>query len=110
LNDGNGGYGGIGFLADAPSAEQDGSGLPVGVGGLGMYFHGGGGGFVSNSTDYSAVSWGGGDLLNSTWYKMIFSVTRTGTNSYDIIFQIWNSNSDGTITTKEQNKPQLLII
>lgn len=98
-NDGNSGYGGIGFITNT-SAEQS-NAIPLTTTGLGAYFHGGGGGFISNSSDIQTLNWDGGDLNDAAWYKLVFSFTQTAANEYDIVVQIWNANSDGSLGSKK---------
>ena len=90
----NDGYGGLGFSPDAAN-EPDPLGSPVF--GLGMAFHGGGGMFVNNQV-LTDVSWPP-DLVLGNWYKMILKVTAMGSNTYDMDFQIWNSDANGTLGT-----------
>jgi hypothetical protein len=92
----NSGYGGLGFSsADTNSGDMQGS--PVT--GIGMSFHGGGGSFVNNRV-YTDVSWPP-DLVLGNWYKMILKVTAKGSNTYDLLFQIWNSDAGGVLGTKK---------
>ena len=93
-NDGNSGYGGLGVITASQGSQSNGS--PQALSGVGMFFHGGGGGFVNDSTDVQDVNWDGGNM-GTGWYKMIFSYTRTGSNTYDLVFQIWNADSDGNL-------------
>ncbi|MBP6882147.1 MAG: LysM peptidoglycan-binding domain-containing protein [Candidatus Levybacteria bacterium] len=95
----NGGYGGLGF-SNADTNTGDSQGQPLK--GIGMSFHGGGGSFVNNRT-YTDVSWPP-DLVLGNWYKMIFKVTAKGSNTYDLNFQIWNSDADGTLSTMKTEK------
>lgn len=88
----NAGYGGLGFTASS-SNDPDSYGSPEF--GLGMCFHGGGGFFVNNRVNTS-VSWPP-DLVIGNWYKMILKVTAKGSNTYDLNFQIWNSDENGVL-------------
>ncbi|MFA7193917.1 MAG: Ig-like domain-containing protein [Candidatus Paceibacterota bacterium] len=95
----NGGYGGLGF-SNADTNTGDFTGQPLK--GIGMSFHGGGGSFVNNRT-YTDVSWPP-DLVVGNWYKMIFKVTAQGSNTYDLNFQIWNSDAAGVLGTMKTEK------
>ena len=90
----NGGYGGLGFSANDTN-EPDIYGSPVY--GLGMAFHGGGGMFINNRVQTS-VNWPP-DLVIGNWYKMILKVTALGSNLFDMNFQIWNCDANGTLGT-----------
>jgi hypothetical protein len=93
LNADNSGYGGLGFTT-VNQNESDTYGSPLY--GLGMGFHGGGGFFINNQAQTSVI-WGGGNLTIGNWYQMILKVTAKGSNLYDMDFQIWNSDANGTI-------------
>jgi len=102
-NRGNGGYGALGFSTTVNNTINT-HGAPVK--GLGMSFHGGGGMFVNNTVE-TAVGWANGGMTtgpSSTWYKMIFTVTAKGNNTYDLNFQIWNSDTNGLLSTKLDEK------
>lgn len=96
----NSGYGGLGFIAGDPVGSLDGTGHPVK--GIGMSFHGGGGSFVTNQS-HTNVSWPP-DLVLGNWYKMIFTITAKGSNTYDLNFQIWNADANGTVSTLKTEK------
>ena len=95
----NDGYGGLGFSPNSTN-ECDDYGSPVF--GLGMAFHGGGGMFVNNQV-LTDVSWPP-DLVLGNWYKMILKVTARGANTYDMDFQIWNSDANGTLGTMKADR------
>jgi hypothetical protein len=102
-NRGNGGYGALGFSTTVDNTIDT---YAAPVKGLGMSFHGGGGMFVNNRVR-SNVNWTNGGMTtgtNSTWYKMILKVTAKGSSTYDINFQIWNSDANGVIGTKFDEK------
>ena len=102
-NRGSGGYGALGFSTTVDNTINN-YGAPLK--GLGMSFHGGGGYFENNRVQ-TPVSWAGGDMstgTNSTWYKMILTVTAKGSNTYDLNFQIWNSDTNGVLSTKKDEK------
>jgi hypothetical protein len=90
----NSGYGGIGI---APANTNDRSGLAYPSSGLGIVFHGGGGMFINDGTSTN-VSWSS-DIAIGSWYKMTLIITRSGANTYDLKFQIWNSDTDGNNLT-----------
>jgi|GEM_PF-1462804 hypothetical protein len=94
----NSGYSGIGF-AQANVNEETAARVTTSSA-LGMMFHGGGGGFFNNASSYP-VTWFGtsGDLRLGNWYNVIFTITNQGTNSFDLAFQIWNSDSNGVLGT-----------
>ena len=95
----NSGYGGLGFSkVDTNTTDYYGSPAK----GIGMVFHGGGG-FFANNRIYTTVSWPP-DLVLGNWYKMIFEVTAKGSNTYDLKFQIWNSDSSGVLGTMKTEK------
>lgn len=96
----NSGYGGLGFIAGSPVGSLDGTGHPVK--GIGMSFHGGGGSFVNNQS-HTNVSWPP-DLVLGNWYKMIFTITAKGSNTYDLNFQIWNADANGTVGSLKTEK------
>lgn len=93
----NAGYGGLGF-SSSDTNSTDSFGSPEK--GIGVMFHGGGGAFVNNRVNTN-VSWiqDVGDLVLGNWYKMIFTVTAKGSNSYDLNLQIWNSDANGILGT-----------
>lgn len=96
----NSGYGGLGFIAGSPVGSLDGTGHPAK--GIGMSFHGGGGSFVNNQS-HTNVSWPP-DLILGNWYKMIFKITAKGSNTYDLNFQIWNSDAAGNVGSLKTEK------
>ena len=98
-NRGGNGYGALGFSTTVANTIDN---YAAPVKGMGMSFHGGGGMFINNRAQ-TAVNWANGGLTigaNSTWYKMILTVTAKGSNTYDLNFQIWNSDTNGVLTTK----------
>lgn len=103
VNGGNSGYGGLGFSTTEVNSVNT-SGAPAI--GLGMSFHGGGGMFMSNGSAIQSVAWDGGDMdyTGTVWYKMILTVTAKGSNTYDVNFQIWNSDANGTLGTMKTQK------
>lgn len=95
----NSGYGGLGFSTiDTNTGDSQGQPLT----GIGVSFHGGGGSFVNNRV-YTTLSWPP-DLVIGNWYKMIFEVSAQGGNTYDLNFQIWNSDADGVLNTLKTEK------
>jgi hypothetical protein len=97
----NSGYGGLGFSTQSTNSG-DFQGSPET--GIGMAFHGGGGAFINNRVSTN-VSWPP-DLVLGNWYKMILEVTAEGNNTYDLVFQIWNSDADGVLGTMKTEKTQ----
>jgi hypothetical protein len=79
--------------------------------GVGVMFHGGGGAFVNNRVNTN-LSWIAqkGDLILGNWYKMIFTVTALGSNTYDLNLQIWNSNSSGVLGTLFTEQSQANVV
>ncbi len=66
-----------------------------------MFFHGGGGGFLSNgaidtsgapSADNWPISWNHG-LVDGNWYKVIFTVEAKGNNKFDPNIKIYNASA-----------------
>ena len=104
----NNGYGGLGFTnVDVNSTDMYGSPEK----GVGVMFHGGGGGFVNNLS-VTNLNWYGtsGDLVIGNWYKMIFEVTAKGSNTYDLKLQIWNSDADGVLGALFTEKTQTDVV
>lgn len=97
----NSGYGNLGFT-NATSASGDGYGQPAT--GIGVNFHGGGGGFFNNGSQ-TALSWPP-DLVLGNWYYFKFEVTTKGSNQFDLKLQIWNTDSTGTLGTMKTEKIQ----
>ncbi len=97
----NSGYGNLGFT-NATSASGDSYGQP-GTG-IGVNFHGGGGGFFNNGSQ-TALSWPP-DLVLGNWYWFKFEVTTKGSNQFDLKLQIYNTDSTGTIGTMKTEKTQ----
>jgi len=89
----NGGYGGLGF---STSSSNDFSGLGEAATGLGMLTHAGGG-FFANEGVESPVDYGTDQLAPDSWYQIKFTVTQTGANTYDLDYQILNSDANGTV-------------
>ncbi len=93
LNATDDGYAGLGFAA--------GNSNPVGANaeattGLGMCTHAGGGEFfndgVSTLTDY------GSDLLvNGQWYFVVFTITVTAPNTFNLEYSVTNSDATGGV-------------
>jgi len=89
----DGGYGGLGF---STSASNSWSGCGEAQTGLGMITHAGGGFFVNEGVE-TTVDYGGDQLAADQWYKITFSVTLTGANTYDLDYQIYNADAGGTV-------------
>ncbi|MCH8904680.1 MAG: hypothetical protein IIA45_12290 [Bacteroidetes bacterium] len=92
LNAINSGRGGLGFAKSATNEPAQYGHPDTSVG---MSFHGGVGEFMSNGV-VGAIMWPP-DLTLGNWYKMIFQMTYTGSNNFDIVFEIWNSDSTGAL-------------
>jgi hypothetical protein len=88
------GYGGLGI---APSSANDLKSAACTSIGLGVVFHGGGGMFVNNGA-YTDLVWPP-DLSWNTWYYMLLTIEYTGNNTYNLNFQIWNSDVIGILGT-----------
>jgi len=93
---GNAGYSGLGFAETNVNEQMD--AMITSSSSIGMIFHGGGGYFANNEVLYE-VDWylSPGDLVVGEWYKVIFTMTYQGDNTFDAAFQIWNSDSDGVL-------------
>jgi hypothetical protein len=111
---GNSGYSGMGFTALTPSSANA-SGNPYRpTDALGISVHGGGFVFHNGATDFSG-QWNsnnaGGitnvqlasisDLLNSgssdQWYKIILTITRDSSSTFDMHVEVWPSSSTGVL-------------
>ena len=74
---------------------------------MGIFFHGGGGGFLSNgpinnsggATNFpSTIIWNNGGVLpNGSWYQAIFTVVAQGNNKFDLNIKIYNATSAGVV-------------
>lgn len=95
----NSGYGNLGFT---DSSSGTGSGIGQPTTGIGVNFHGGGGAFVSNGVSTS-LSWPP-DLVLGNWYWMTFTVTAQGSNTFDLLFQIWNTDQTGVLGSMKTEK------
>ena len=98
---GNAGFAGLGFaIANTNDIQSDGCTIV----GLGMVTHGGGGYFYNNMSTASPGY--GHDLAMNSWYKIIFSVTVAGVNTYDLKFRIYTAAPDGAVGAlfTEQNQ------
>ncbi len=100
LNDGTAGYGGMGIMDGAYAAIGN-PATPGTLAEMGAYFHGGGGSFTNDNNEASNVSWVGGDLVNGNWYKIVLSIKRTATNTYNLTLQVWNSDATGALLSKK---------
>ena len=115
---GNSGYSGMGFTALTPSAANA-SGVPYRpTDALGISVHGGGFVFHNGATDFSG-QWNsnnaGGistvqlanipDLLNSgspdQWYKIILTITRDSSTTFDMHVEVWPSTSAGVLINQQ---------
>ncbi len=99
-NTSNNGYCGLGYSADQTNT----SGYLYPNVGLGTANHASGGFFANNTvmTDQGA----GFILTASQWYYVVFSMTNTGGNMFDLKTQIYNSDPNGTVYTLVTEKTQ----
>lgn len=89
----NNGYGALGFSIQSQDSNAGSFGAPGGSH-IGAFFHGGGGGFLSNGAidatgastgGDSPISWNnGGVQADGSWYNFIFTTTAQGGNRYDL--------------------------
>lgn len=112
---GNGGYSGMGFTAQVPSAGNASSSPYRPKDALGISVHGGGFIFSDGANNLSG-NWGGGgtdaaitqtqtssigDLLNSgspdSWYKVVFTAVRDSASTFDSKVEVWPVDSSGTL-------------
>ncbi len=93
-NIGSGGYGGLGLSTRRTGGILNGT--PKAVRGLGIVFHGGGGNFVSNAQNLQDLSWADGDMTDGWWF-MRLEITGRADNLYDMTFEIYPSDSSGTL-------------
>lgn len=102
----NSGYGALGFSIQSQDSNVGSFGAPGGSH-IGAFFHGGGGGFLSNgpitttgapSGSDSPISWdNGGVLPNGSWYNFVFTTTAQGSNKYDLNLKIFNASANGVV-------------
>jgi hypothetical protein len=88
------GYGCLGFTVASTNNISGSYGNPAN--GIGVCFHGGGV-YFSNDNSYSTNNGWVPDLTVNTWYKMVLKMTNQGGNTFDLDFQVWNSDADGNI-------------
>ncbi|ETR67438.1 MAG: hypothetical protein OMM_11600, partial [Candidatus Magnetoglobus multicellularis str. Araruama] len=101
-NEWNSGWTGMGFaIADQnePNGTAGDPSISIGVG-----FHGGGGAFLNNGSS-ATISWPP-DLVVGNWYKMIYCLTNNGDNTFDELFEIYNSDASGTLGTQKTSHTQ----
>ncbi len=97
LNNGNNGYGSIGFVDASPTSHTN---AIAGDHSMTFRFHGGGGEYYHNNTEAANTSWTP-DLEDGVWYRAIFSLTKEATaDSYAADFQLWESDSSGNLITQ----------
>lgn len=115
---GNSGYSGMGFTTLTPSSANA-SGTPYRpTDALGISVHGGGFVFHNGATNFSG-QWNsnnsGGitniqlasisDLLNSgssdQWYKIILTITRDSSTTFDMHVEVWPSTSAGVLLNQQ---------
>ena len=101
-NEWNSGWTGIGFASsdqNEPAGTAGDPSISIGVG-----FHGGGGAFLNNGSSAN-ISWSP-DLVSGNWYKMIYTLTNNGDNTFDEIFEIYNSDVSGTVGSLKTSHTQ----
>jgi alpha-tubulin suppressor-like RCC1 family protein/sugar lactone lactonase YvrE len=101
-NEWNSGWTGMGF-AIADQNEPDGTAGEPAIS-IGVGFHGGGGAFLNNGSS-AALSWSP-DLVAGNWYKIIYCLTNNGDNTFDELFEIYNSDTSGTLGTLKTSHAQ----
>jgi hypothetical protein len=101
-NNANNGRGGLGFTVNNINNLNSNSTYSHPSNNIGMSFHGGGGELVNNSS-ITTVSWPP-DLIVGNWYFMELIVTYTGTTTFNIDFNIYNSDSNGNLGTLKTNQ------
>jgi len=94
LNGANSGYAGLGFSTNSSSAG-DTYGSPGS--GLGICTHAGGGFWINNAVRVP-FSYGSDLIQNGSWYKIKVKLIYNG-NTFDLEYQVWDSNSAGDIGT-----------
>lgn len=93
-NSGNNGYGGLGFAINNTNTASF-YGHPNSA--LGMAFHGGAGAQINNGS-WSNVDWQSEFELNGeNWYFIELTITYVSTNTFNIAFNIYDSDSNGVI-------------
>ncbi|GAB0056474.1 hypothetical protein SIID45300_00782 [Candidatus Magnetaquicoccaceae bacterium FCR-1] len=103
---GNSGYGALGFTTASPSSSAGNYGAPAGSH-VGVLFHGGGGGFLSNgavdangnaTSNSQIITWNNGGISPSNaWYNVILTVTDLGSNHFYMKFEVYNADANGNI-------------
>ncbi|HUI09257.1 MAG TPA: T9SS type A sorting domain-containing protein [Bacteroidota bacterium] len=88
----NDGFGGLGF---STTSSSDNFGWGCSAKGLGMATHAGGGCFSSSEAD-SDVDYLSDQLHPNSWYQVIFTVTVTAPGTFDLEYQVWSANPDGS--------------
>ena len=88
----NDGYAGLGF---STTASSDYFGWGESATGLGMATHAGGGCFASSKLE-TDVDYLGDQLQADSWYQVIFTVTVTAPGTFDLEYQVWSANPDGS--------------
>lgn len=104
------GYGAVGFSIQSQDSNAGNYGAPAGSH-IGAFYHGGGGGFLSNGaigTDGNATAndtpifWNGGGISSDNggnWYLLQFTATARGSNKFDLKLRIYNSDNTGAVGT-----------
>jgi hypothetical protein len=91
------GIGGLGISTSNVNSGNDSYWIKD-VPAMGTYFHGGGGAFLNNNSEYM-LFWNlvAGDLPLDSWLKIIYTITNRGSNLFDLQLEIWNSDSNGNL-------------
>jgi len=88
------GYGSLGFSSLATSTPV--APYTTSEKGLGVSFHGSEGNFVNNGQSIEELVWDGGELPEG-WYHMSLTVVANGDTTYDLQFDITESDTDGNL-------------
>ena len=102
----NGGYGGLGF---STASSNDWTGCGEAATGLGMVTHAGGGLFANEGVE-TTVDYSGDQLVTDHWYKIEFTVTSAGANTYNLDYRIWDAAADGTVGSLVTDQTQTGVV
>lgn len=102
----NAGYGALGLSTQSQDSNAGNYGAPAGTH-IGIFFHGGGGGFLNNepidnsgaaTLNDTPITWdNGGILSDGSWYKAIFTVDAQGSDKFDLNIKIYNATAAGVV-------------
>lgn len=103
---GNNGFGALGFSTQSQDSNAGNYGAPAGTH-IGIFFHGGGGGFLSNgpidnsgaaTANATSITWNNGGILsNGSWYKAVFTVDAQGSDKFDLNIKVYNATAAGVV-------------